>query len=282
MHKRRVFAPPRVHAAGGYRDLPGLFLSGFTLIELLVVIAIIALLMSILMPALGKVKAQAKATVCLSNLHEWAIVMKFYTDDNNGRFMADLGHARFAGLSRPELTVYYRDDKLLLCPAATKPLDEGGIRPFASWRSPDSDDPLGNLPVSYGLNSWVLSQAYTAGQEDWLMWKTPYIKESLYIPMVFDCAAYQNATPWHKDEPPRWPGDYWVSSNDDEMRYACIDRHNERINMAFCDFTTRKIGLKQLWELRWHRNWYKGTGNVPDYNPPVWPDWMQHMKDYAF
>ncbi|MHC4260869.1 MAG: type II secretion system protein, partial [Planctomycetota bacterium] len=58
---------------------------GFTLIELLVVIAIIALLMSMLAPALRKAKEQAQAAVCLSNLHQWSIAYKQYYDDNRGR-----------------------------------------------------------------------------------------------------------------------------------------------------------------------------------------------------
>jgi len=46
---------------------------GFTLIELLIVIAIIALLMAVLMPALQRVRTQAKAVACQSSLHQWAI-----------------------------------------------------------------------------------------------------------------------------------------------------------------------------------------------------------------
>jgi prepilin-type N-terminal cleavage/methylation domain-containing protein len=59
---------------------------GFTLIELLVVIAIIALLMSILMPALSKAKEQARAAICMSNLHQFGLAAKMWTDDNKGLF----------------------------------------------------------------------------------------------------------------------------------------------------------------------------------------------------
>jgi prepilin-type N-terminal cleavage/methylation domain-containing protein len=59
---------------------------GFTLIELLVVIAIIALLMAILMPALHRVKSQARAVTCQTNLRQWALVFSIYMDDNDGYF----------------------------------------------------------------------------------------------------------------------------------------------------------------------------------------------------
>lgn len=57
---------------------------GFTLIELLVVIAIIALLLSILIPALSKVKEQAKFILCQSNLRSYGLVGTMYTTDNGG------------------------------------------------------------------------------------------------------------------------------------------------------------------------------------------------------
>jgi prepilin-type N-terminal cleavage/methylation domain-containing protein/prepilin-type processing-associated H-X9-DG protein len=59
----------------------------FTLIELLVVIAILAILMAILMPALQRVREQAKEATCRSNLHQFALAQVMYADDSDGRFV---------------------------------------------------------------------------------------------------------------------------------------------------------------------------------------------------
>jgi prepilin-type N-terminal cleavage/methylation domain-containing protein len=58
---------------------------GFTLVELLVVIGIIAVLISVLLPVLGRARDQANKTACMSNLRQLAVGFMLYASDNKDK-----------------------------------------------------------------------------------------------------------------------------------------------------------------------------------------------------
>ncbi len=81
---------------------------GFTLIELLVVVAIIALLISILLPSLGRARTLAKRTVCLTNLRQIGIATRAYAGANNDE-PPEISGARSNTFSQALLSTYTVD-----------------------------------------------------------------------------------------------------------------------------------------------------------------------------
>jgi len=68
----------------------GSFRRAFTLIELLVVVAIIAILASLLLPAMARAKESVRSVICRNNLHQVGLASFMYADDNRGHLPAFL------------------------------------------------------------------------------------------------------------------------------------------------------------------------------------------------
>lgn len=118
-------------------------LHGFTLVELLVVISIIALLLSVLMPALSRAKQQAKRTVCKSNLKQIGVAFFTYSI-GNGDFLPNVGYCEGSRVHNDDrglwdwdvemrdylLGKYALGKKMWYCPSVDyKGLDENYWRP---------------------------------------------------------------------------------------------------------------------------------------------------------
>jgi len=97
----------------------GIKSEGFTLIELLVVISIIAVLMSIMMPALGKARDVAKNAICRSNIKNLGTASLLWTEDNDKWALPALWDRDYNGqtILKPYLGDADTGDKVMLCPS---------------------------------------------------------------------------------------------------------------------------------------------------------------------
>lgn len=118
--------------------------NGFTLVELLVVIAIVAVLMSVLLPALSRARQESKRAVCLSNLRQLQIAQVAYAGDHADALIA-AGDGTEQGAWLGPLERYGASAGARRCP-----LDAS--RHFSQ---PTADTPPRLRKTSYGLNNYV-------------------------------------------------------------------------------------------------------------------------------
>ena len=264
--------------------------AGFTLIELLVVIAVIALLLAILLPSLQRVRKQAKTIACQANQKQWGLFFSAYTSDNDGKIWHHTGPEieflhPFGPFQQSETSEHI---DLLLCPTArvanweqVEYLVDVTLEgcTFSPWvKRSFMHRPF--LISSYGFNIYIFDQSVHHEVPLWVdqYWGTCLVRGAARVPFLLDSrrpAAGPNL-------PNMTPPEYEDITPTGGMATYCINRHIEGINSLFMDWSVRKVGLKELWTLKWHRQfdtaneWTKAGGVKPE----DWPEWMQGFKDY--
>jgi prepilin-type N-terminal cleavage/methylation domain-containing protein len=286
--------------------------TAFTLIELLVVITVIAILASLLLPALSRSKQAAYSTVCRGNLRQWAMILLMFPDANQGYFPkpAMLG----VGVVEPWMYTL-RDyasgtDGIRCCPAARKLASQtarmspmandikGGT--FLAWGKVKltlGDRVTREYYGSYGMNGWLavpqdlgVVVGDTAGVQQLpgqrpgqRFWRTPNVDSPSLTPAFLD-SWWWAAWPKDVDKPPQKEGQAtpFPCGCVDSIQRFCLNRHNKSINASFMDGSTRKVGLKELWTLKWNRSfntagrWTAAGGT----RSTMWPDWMKPLRAY--
>jgi hypothetical protein len=270
------------------------------------VIAIVALLMAILLPALQRVRKQAKAAVCQVNLKQWGTTLNLYTEDNQGCFPCynrdeDIMwflRGSVVSLDDPNVEAVRTIDteRIACCPMAVRSLTgtqwarindgqrvmEGRWgRTFEAWELTSPGRPF---RTSYGFNGWLFCCDFEASIPIRTRWfgemtgiRIDHLRGKGNIPVLLD-STMPYGYPRAELQPPQRGG----TNGTPNMGCFCMDRHNECINGLFLDWSVRKIGIKELWTLKWHLQWdtanpWTKAGGV---QPEDWPEWMRGFKDY--
>ncbi|MGE4286333.1 MAG: type II secretion system protein [Phycisphaerae bacterium] len=269
----------------------------FTLIELLVVISIIAMLMAVLMPALGKARKMAKDVVCKTNLHSWGYSVEMYLHDYKDSFWQGFNDFSPANGNwwLDALRVYFDDiDKVRVCPMAPTPITETNSKqpPFLGWGIfgeegySDFAGATGDWG-SYCSNGWIENKWKESGYASISsrFWRRGSAISTPDNVPVFTAGQWFDCWPDIEDgtfTPPTAEDVYWNSSAALHSARFVQNRHDGKQNILTADGSVNSVGLKGLWTYKWHRNFdtrnrYTAAGGATN---DVWPEWMKNFKEY--
>ena len=221
---------------------------GFTLIELLVVIAIIAILASMLLPALAKSKEKAKAISCVNMLRQMGTAGILYANDNGGKFcftfwVRGSNDERKAWFNFLQI---YQTTNVLLCPSRTTKLNEL----IANYPSLVAEKMISNFSANFALGGCDWPGVWPA--ETWRQLKDSEVRKPASTVYMTDGGSQ----PLNTTDPlkcvtaksPEKPG-CWIVHDpaNDAPCSGCVTspgdpnwggpqlRHNQRSNVSFVD-----------------------------------------------
>ncbi|MHC4445458.1 MAG: hypothetical protein ACYTF1_00625 [Planctomycetota bacterium] len=269
-------------------------LYAFTLVEVLVVCGIILLLFVILLPSLRQARRQARAVMCQSCLGQWGNIWSMYCQMNKNSFTDGVyegtGFHRGGWIMclRP---LYDTKSDILRCPMATERhpngVDYGG--PYNTYVMPSDifSKKGGDEECSYGVNTWVCNPPpefeEIQGRPTKYNWRrTTKVKRPHLVP-VFADTMWRGGGPTEfgrRGDPPTYDGQ-WIGPHS-EMNHFCINRHNGYVNHLFMDWSVRRVGLRELWKLKWHQEFNtagRWTRAGRDHRYP-WPKWLRRFPEH--
>ncbi|HXJ40349.1 MAG TPA: prepilin-type N-terminal cleavage/methylation domain-containing protein, partial [Bryobacteraceae bacterium] len=228
------------------RGSTGRHMQAFTLIELLVVIAIIGILAAMLLPALNKAREKGRMAVCISNLHQIAVAVRMYTDDNNPYMpTASYGSGAPEGPWPKLLATYmpHRDSQT----NATSKANNAFICPSARYPGYLNSD----ISYSYSCTAAMLGKAcdicpgLTAALPRKEVEVTTNPSET---PLIFDCKKDPNTVPpdcrsnipWSGSAPYSAKVDL-TSGSPDSCKALDFRHSNSSMNILYVDGSVRNV-----------------------------------------
>jgi prepilin-type N-terminal cleavage/methylation domain-containing protein/prepilin-type processing-associated H-X9-DG protein len=198
--------------------------AAFTLIELLVVIAIIAILASLLLPALSRAKARGKQAACLSNMRQIGLALRMYADDNDG-FLPTTTHGAGTNASWIyQLSPFVGNvDRIRLCPSDRKADERLAVQASSYTQNEfllvDLTDPFGRPLESYRKLDALACPSETIA--------TFEISDAAGVNIYNDHTHSRNWTSWGSVTADIQPDRHGTSAN-----YLFADGHIENLQAA--------------------------------------------------